>query len=169
MNEKTNKSVSSWRELRRLRAWELSQKGWKQNKIAEALGVTEGAISQWVKKARTEGVEALYQRKGGGPKPRLTSDQIAQLPDLLNLGAEAYGFLGDVWTQARVRVVIKQKFGVSFSLSHIGRLLKQIGWTRQKPIARATQRDEPAIETWRTDKWLELEKKPKTKTEPSCL
>ena len=169
MNEKTNKSTSSGRELRRLRAWELSQKGWKQNKIAEALGVTEGAISQWVKKARTEGVEALYQRTGGGPKPRLTSDQIAQLPDLLNKGAEAYGFLGDVWTQARVRVVVKQEFGVSFSLSHIGRLLKQIGWTRQKPIARATQRNEPAIEQWRIDKWLELEKKPETKDGRSCL
>lgn len=169
MNEKTNKSPSSWRELRRLQAWELSQKGWKQNKIAEALGVTEGAISQWVKKARTEGVAALYQRKGGGPKPRLTTDQIAQLPELLNLGAEAYGFLGDVWTQARVRVVIKQEFGVSFSLSHIGRLLKRIGWTRQKPIARATQRDEPAIEQWRTDKWLELEKKPNKKDGRSCL
>lgn len=169
MNEKTNKSSSSWRELRRLQAWELSQKGWKQNKIAEALGVTEGAISQWVKKARTEGVVALYQRKGGGPKPRLTTDQIAQLPKLLNLGAEAYGFLGDVWTQARVRVVIKQEFGVSFSLSHIGRLLKRIGWTRQKPIARATQRNEPAIEQWRTDKWFELEKKPNKKDERSCL
>jgi transposase len=169
MNEKTNKSPSSWRELRRLQAWELSQKGWKQNKIAEALGVTEGAISQWVKKARTEGVVALYQRKGGGPKPRLTTDQIAQLPKLLNLGAEAYGFLGDVWTQARVRVVIKQEFGVSFSLSHIGRLLKRIGWTRQKPIARATQRNEPAIEQWRTDKWFELEKKPNKKDERSCL
>lgn len=137
--------------------------------IAEALGVTEGAVSQWLKKGRTEGIEGLYHRKGGGPKPRLTTDQIAQLPDLLKLGAEAYGFSGDVWTQARVQVVVKQEFGVSFSLSHIGRLLKQIGWTRQKPIARATQRNEPAIESWRTDKWLELEKKPKTKNELSYL
>jgi transposase len=54
-------------------------------------------------------------------------------------------------------------------LSHIGRLLKQIGWTRQKPIARASQRDESAIETWRTDKWLDLEKKPDMKDELSCL
>lgn len=154
--------------MRRLQTWELSQKGWKQNKIAEALGVTEGAISQWVKKARADGVEALYQRKGGGPKPRLAREQIDQLPSLLSLGAEAYGFLGDVWTRARIGVVIKQEFGVSFSLSHIGRLLKQIGWTRQKPIARASQRDELAIERWRTEKWLELEKKPNKKSAQSC-
>ena len=169
MDEKTNKPANSWREMRRLQAWELSQKGWKQNRIAEALGVTEGAISQWVKKAKVGGVEALYQRKGGGPKPRLTSEQLAQLPDLLKLGSEAYGFQGDVWTRARVGVVIKQQFGVSFSLSHIGRLLKQVGWTRQKPIARASQRDEQAIERWRTEKWLELEKKPNKKDAQSCL
>lgn len=163
MNEKTNKPTDNWRELRRLQAWELSEKDWKQRKIAEALGVTEGAVSQWIKKARTQGIESLYKRQGGGPKPQLTSAQIKQIPDLLSRGAEAYGFLGDIWTRARVGVVIKQQFGVSFSVSHIGRLLKQVGWTRQKPIARASQRDEQAIERWRTEKWLELEKKPNKK------
>ena len=169
MDKKTNKQPENWREARRLQAWELFQKGWKQKTIAEALGVTEGAVSQWLKKARSEGIEGLYHRKGGGPKPRLNEGQIAQLPGLLSQGAEAYGFRGDVWTRGRVRSVIKQEFGVGFSLSHVGRLLKQIAWTRQKPIARASQRDEQAIERWRTEKWLELEKKPNKKTERSYL
>ena len=38
-----------WKEWRRLRAWELAQQGWEQKKIAEALGVTEAAVSQWMK------------------------------------------------------------------------------------------------------------------------
>lgn len=46
-----------WKEWRRLRAWELVQQGWSQKKIAEALGVTEGAVSQWVKIGREQGVE----------------------------------------------------------------------------------------------------------------
>ena len=40
-----------WREARRFRAFELKQDGWKQIDIAEALGVSEGAVSQWMKKA----------------------------------------------------------------------------------------------------------------------
>lgn len=36
----------SWQEGRRLRAWELHQQGWTQQHIAQALGVTQGAISQ---------------------------------------------------------------------------------------------------------------------------
>jgi predicted transcriptional regulator len=36
-----------WREARRLRAWQLHEQGWKQKDIAAALGVSEGAVSQW--------------------------------------------------------------------------------------------------------------------------
>jgi transposase len=163
MNAKKKHQPENWREARRFQAWELWQKGWKQNEIAVALGVTEGAVSQWLKTARTEGVEALRQRKGGGPKARLKSDQIEQLPQLLGQGAEAWGFRGDVWTRARVAHIIQQHFGVQFSLSHVGRLLQQIGWSRQKPIERASQRDEQAIARWRSEKWHDLQKKPNVK------
>lgn len=165
MNESKNQQAADWREARRIRVWELSQTGWKQKAIAEALGVTEGAVSQWLKTARREGVEALRPRKAGGPKPRLKPEQIAQLPRLLSQGAEAYGFRGEVWTRARVGRVVKQHFGVQFSLSHVGRLLQQIGWSRQKPIERATQRDEAAIEHWRGEKGQALQKKPSGKDE----
>ena len=163
MNEQKKQQPENWREARRFQAWELGQKGWKQKDIAEALGVTEGAVSQWLKTARTEGVEALRHRKGGGPKPRLTDEQIEQLPRLLGEGAEAWGFRGDVWTRARVAQVIKQHFGVQFSLSHVGRLLQQIDWSRQKPIERASQRDEEALARWRSETWRALQKKPTVK------
>lgn len=165
MNEKKQRQPENWREARRLRAWELAEKGWKQKDIAEALGVTEGAVSQWLKQGREAGVEALYHRKGGGPKPRLSDEQIEQLPALLSQGAEAYGFRGEVWTRARVARVIKQAFGVQFSLSHVGRLLQRIEWSRQKPVERASQRDEQAIERWRSEKWHALQKKPSVKDE----
>jgi hypothetical protein len=35
----------NWREARRRRAWEMHETGWKQKDIAEALGVTKGAVS----------------------------------------------------------------------------------------------------------------------------
>jgi predicted transcriptional regulator len=52
MNEKT--SPTNWKEYRRFRAWELAQQGWKQCDIAVALGVTKGAVSQWLKRARVD-------------------------------------------------------------------------------------------------------------------
>ena len=162
---KTNKktSPSDWREARRLQAWELYQKGWKQKAIAEALGVSEGAVSQWLKQVRVGGIDALGHRKGGGPKPRLSPAQIAQLPDLLSQGAEVHGFRGHVWTRKRVAHMIERQFGVSYSEMQVGRILARIGWSLQKPIERASQRDEKVIERWRDETWEQLKKKPRSK------
>ena len=37
-------------EARRFRAWELNQQVWKRSVIVGALGVTPGAVSQWLKR-----------------------------------------------------------------------------------------------------------------------
>ena len=168
MDITAKKQPKDWREARRLRAWELYQDGWQQKAIAEALGVTAGSVSQWVKRARTEGVAALRHRKGGGPKPRLSEEQLAALPALLAQGAEHFGFRGDVWTQPRVATLIKREFGVAYHPRHVGRLLKQVKWSRQKPIERATQRNEAAIERWRAETWEDIKKKPDGKDAPLC-
>jgi transposase len=166
MDKNNHQRRADWREARRVRAWELSQKGWKQKDIAEALGVSAGAVSQWLKQARMAGPEALRHRKGGGPKPRLSEEQVAQLPKLLAQGAEHFGFRGDVWTQPRVAALIRREFGVSYHPAHVGRLLKRLRWSRQKPVERATQRNETAIGRWRRDTWLMLKKKPNKKDAP---
>lgn len=156
-----------WREARRLRAWALQQQGWKQNKIAEALGVTEGAVSQWLARARTAGVAALRTRTSPGAPARLSAEQRAQLPALLARGAPAFGFSGDVWTRARVAAVIKREFGIAYHPDHVGRLLRAVGWSVQKPVEHATQRDEAAIAAWREKQWPAIKKKRRTKGGPS--
>lgn len=159
MKKTRSKQASGWREGRRFRAWELHQKGWKQREIAEALGVTAGAVSQWLKRAREGGVEALRTRKPTGAPARLTAEQRAQIPPLLKRGAEAFGFRGEIWTCGRVAEVIRREFGVSYHPAHISRLLRDIGWSLQKPVRRASQRDEKAIERWVQERWPELKKK----------
>ena len=154
-----------WREGRRLRAWELKQQGWTQHAIAEALGVTPGAVSPWMTRAKAGGVEALRRRPAPGPMPKLPPEQRARIPPLLARGAEAFGFRGAVWTAGRVATVIKREFGVRYHPNHVGKLLRAAGWTAQKPIRRATQRDEAAIAAWYTERWPALKKgQPKSGT-----
>lgn len=156
---------TDWREGRRLRAWELYEQGWSQKQIAAALGVSKGAVSQWVARARAGGVAALRKRPRSGASPKLTQHQRQRLPELLRRGAPAYGFVGDVWTQQRIAAVIKREFGVSYHPDHIGRLLRAIGWSVQKPALRATERNDAAIERWRSEKWPEIKKKPNARDE----
>ena len=155
-----------WTEGRRIRGWELIQKGWKQTDIAEALGVTQGAVSQWLKRAKEGGLEGLRRRKAPGAKPRLIPQQKARIPQLLEQGAESFGFRGDLWTCGRIADVIHRTFGVSYDPSHVRRILKDCGWSPQKPVRRATQRDEVAIEHWKQERWPEVKKKPCRKNAP---
>ena len=62
MDNLLSKEATDWREGRRLRAFELKQQGWSQQRIAEALGVSKGAVSQWMKRAREGAVDSLLTK-----------------------------------------------------------------------------------------------------------
>jgi transposase len=77
-----NGSPTNWKEARRLQAWQLTLQGWPQRQIAAALGVSEAAVSQWMKCGREAGPEALRHRPPPGALPRLSAEQLAHLPEL---------------------------------------------------------------------------------------
>lgn len=158
MEASTSHRPVDWHEGRRLRAWALKQQGWTQQAIADALGVTPGAVSQWMSRAKRGGAEALHRRVAPGPTPKLTVEQRAQLPLLLARGAEAFGFRGAVWTARRVTAVIRRELGVRYHPNHVGKLLQAAGWSPQKPLRRASQRDEAAIAAWHDERWPALKK-----------
>lgn len=159
MNPSLSATAAGWREGRRLRAWELHEQGWNQSQIAAALGVTSGAVSQWMRRVREGGgPEALRTRKAPGGQPRLSAEQQAQILTWLGEGAEAHGFRGELWTKTRVAVLIQRKLGIRYHPGHVSKLLKSWGWSSQKPEKRARQRDEAAIEAWVKERWPAIKK-----------
>lgn len=123
------------REQRRKRAWELHEQGWTQDRIAKEVGVTQGAVSQWIKRGREGGVEALRRQPAPGRQAALTPEQFATLPSLLASGARAYGFPTDTWTTKRVAAALQQVFGVVYHPGHVSRLLRKHcpHWRTLKP------------------------------------
>jgi transposase len=146
--------------LPRSSPWELKGEGWSQQEIANALGVSKGAVSQWMKRGREGGIEGLKRRIATGAPPRLSEKQRTELPKLLAKGAPAHGFRADVWTCERVGEVIRRRFGVRYHPAHVSRLLRALGLSIQKPKRRANQRNEEAIEHWKEETWPELKKGP---------
>jgi transposase len=147
---------ADWREWRRLRALHLERQGWRQRAVAEALGVREETVCRWLARAATHGPQSLQARPAPGRPPSLSQRQKDLIPEFLWHGAEAYGFTGQVWTCARVALVIQEELGVRYHKHHVAKLLKELNWTPQLPIKRALQRDEPAIRRWRDEVWPRL-------------
>ena len=117
-----------------------------------------------MKCGREGGEEALKAHPAKGAKPRLTAEQRAHIPAVLAKGAPAYGFRGEVWNSRRLAVAIQREFGVSYHPDHCGYLVRKMGYSMQKPVERATQRNERAIEHWKAHHWPQLKKKPSKKS-----
>jgi transposase len=145
-----------FREWRRVQALHLKGQGWRRREVAEALGVTERSVNRWLTISRDRGLEGLRAAPIPGRPPALSPAERRMIPEFLWHGAEAYGFRGSAWTCGRVAKVIEQEFGVTHDKGHVSRLLKQLRWTPNMPIRRATQRDEAAIEHWRAEAWPRL-------------
>ena len=87
--------------------------------------------------------------------------QRRQLPRLLLRGPSAYGYQTELWTFARVAAVIEKEYGVHYDPSQVYRILKDLGWSSQKPERRAREHNEQAIAQWRRQDWPRIKKRPK--------
>ncbi len=158
MENINSKNSTDAKEFRRFRAVELFESGVKAIRIAEMLGVTRGAVSQWLKIYRENGKSALAHKKYCKNPCRLSQEQQGKLVEMLNEGAEKHGYQGQIWTQARVASLIMKKFGIKYHFNHIGKLLKKLGWSWQKPVHRASQRNEDEAHEWCEKRWPEIKK-----------
>jgi transposase len=62
MNQIRLPPATDWREEQRFLAYEFKRQGWKQRRIAEVLTVSPSTVSQWLKRAKAGGQEALRNR-----------------------------------------------------------------------------------------------------------
>ena len=83
-------TFSNWREYRRFQAWELKQQGWSQTRIAKALGVTDGAVSQWLKRVREDGVAALRTSPRGWSEARLECGRTPAVAHVIASGVRKH-------------------------------------------------------------------------------
>lgn len=134
-----------WREARRQRALELADAGWKGARIAEALGVSKGAVSQWLSRREAQGrMPSKPSHEQDGPPqvdPRAVGDDSQHaIP-----GRGSLGFSGATGTGTRVAAILRWQFGVHYNPHYVAALLKRLRWSVQFPKKRAIQRDEEAI------------------------
>ena len=95
----------------------------------------------------------------------MSAAQLAQVEAVLESGAEANGYVTDLWSLPRVAEVIERVTGVSYHPGWVWYILRnQLGWTWQRPARRAVERDDQAIERWVKRRWPQLKKAPGART-----
>jgi transposase len=154
------------RQARRLRAAELFAAGLRQAEVARQLGVSRQSVSDWHARWQAGGPDALRSQGPTGPTPRLSDRQLGQVEQVLLQGATANGFTGELWTLDRITLVIERLTGVRHHPAHVWALLHhRLGWSVQRPVRRAAERDQVAVDRWVKETWPRIKQTP-TGAEP---
>jgi len=154
------------REDRRSAAADLFEQKVPQAEIARQLGVSRQAVHHWHRLWQDGGRQALSSTGPPGARSYLSPEQIQALKADLEQGAVAHGWQTDRWTVPRIRVLIHETTGVWYSsLGSLWMFLHHHGLSCQRPVHRASERDEEAIRAWREEIWPRV-KPPRRTSEP---
>jgi len=127
--------------------------------VAWMVGAAVSAVWQWRESFRREGADGLAAKPTPGRPPKLSPQQRRRLPKLLAAGAQHYGYPNDLWTTRRIAAVIERELKVNYHPAQVSRILRDLGWSCQKPERRAVERKQAAIDHWKRFRWVEIKKK----------
>jgi transposase len=144
-------------EIIRRMAVQRVQAGERPSDVMKSYGLCRTTIYRWLRAHRKGGDTALASRRGTGRPVSLTDKQKQQVRKwICGRDPRQYGFDFGLWTRRIVADLIEQKFGVTLSVTTVGRLLAELEITPQKPLRRAYERDPGAIEKWQREEFPKL-------------
>ena len=153
-------------EQRRFLAARLLQQGVLQAEVARQVGVHRQSVGRWAQQLAGGGRRSLKKAGRAGRKPRLKAVDLRRIERGLKRGPQALGYETDLWTSWRVAHLIESACEVRYHPSQAWRILRQLGWSCQRPAGRALERDETKIRGWKRKRWPEIKKKRENKGVP---
>ncbi len=148
-------------EERRLLGARLLRQGVHPAEVARQVGVHRQSVSRWAAQLKQGGVRALKKAGHAGRRARLRPEDLQHIEKGLKRGPQALGYETSLWTSWRVAHLIEQECGVKYHPSQAWRILRQLGWSCQRPVGRALERDEDKSGTGNGSVGRRLKKSPK--------
>jgi transposase len=150
----------------RMQAIRLLRTGKTQREVAELVQVQRTTVNAWWKLFLTGGHQALKKGKRGRPAGQskfLNPEQIAEMKRLLvDKTPDQMKLKFALWSREAVRQVIKERYGVDYAPQTISVLLKEWGFTPQRPIKRAYEQRPAEVKKWLDETYPKIAKRAKT-------
>src|SRR2546427_4703554 len=137
----------------------MLSKGYTRAMVAEIFNVTESSVYGWQKLYREGGLAALSTKIASGRKKLLSDKELLQLRGWILRDPRELEFDFGLWTRKMVRDLIKRKFGIDYSLQNVGRILKMLGFTPQRPVYRALEQDPEKRRIWMEETFPAIKKR----------
>lgn len=143
----------------------LYKEGQNFTEIARVLNVNRNSVSTWIKVYEEKGIDGLKPKKRGpslGTNLQITVEQQDKIQKMLiDNDPEQMKLQFALWTREAVGLLIKEVTGKDLDLRQVGRYLKRWGFTPQRPIKRAYQRNDKAVKKWLNEEYPAIKKQAK--------
>ncbi len=138
----------------------LSLEKYSVSDIARLLHMHRSTVHTWIVSWNAHREVGLYEGHRSGRPTALTETDRERLSDIVDSGPVAYGLQTGVWTSPVVTEVIENEFGVRYHPGHVRKLLKQLGFSVQRPTPKLVQADPRKQNRWTRYTYPDLKKKP---------
>ena len=141
-------------EVLRMRAVEQVAAGAHPEDVAVTLGFHKNTVYGWLAKAREGGKDSLKAKAIPGRPPKLSATQISRLYGfIVGVDPRQLSFEFALWTREMVQQLIWREFAVKLSVGSVGRLLRTMGLSPQRPLHRAYQQDPEKVQRWKAEEF----------------
>ena len=138
----------------RMRAVKQVLEGKSPEEVADFYGMNHRTIYRWLEKYHYGGWSALKAKPIPGRPPKLNASQMRWLANTIReKDPRQLCFPWALWTLGMVRELIERKFGIKLSEVSVGRILKTLGFSPQRPLHRAIQRNNALVNEWKSTEY----------------
>ena len=153
----------------RVNAIRLLQRGYTRAQVAEIMDVAESSVYEWQSKYRKDGLDALSTKMAPGRTRLLTDEQLLQLYKWLRGNPRQAQFDFGLWTRKIVRELIRRESGTGCTLQNAGKILKRLGFSPQRPVWQALERDPEQRRTWTEETFPAIQERADREDAKTCF
>lgn len=125
--------------------------------VAAGIGINRRQIYRWIEAFHYGGEDALKAKPIKGAPPKLDAKQMAKLSRIVRENNPLQlKFQYALWTLGIIRALIRREFAVNLSEVSVGRLMRRLGFSPQRPLYRAWQQDPKLVADWRTQEYPKI-------------
>lgn len=147
----------------RKHAIRLHQEGLTRVKIAEIVGAHRNTIGEWIADWEANGSRVRKPKKAGRPKgsgKSLTPEMEREIKKaIVDHSPEQLKFDFALWTRDAVRLLIRELYNFDMPIRTVGEYLKRWGFTPQRPVRRAYERNPKAVRKWLDETYPAIHKR----------
>ena len=125
--------------------------------VAQGMGLNRRSIYRWLEAHYYGGEDALKAKPIPGAPPKINARQMNALARIVREKSPLQlKFSYALWTLAMIRALIRQKFSAKLSEVSVGRLMRRLGFSPQRPLYRAWQQNPALVENWRDEEYPKI-------------